>query len=456
MNLLEKLTGISSELATLNTEIILLGGACVILIIGLLNVPSWFVRAVFVTSLVLAFNFMTPGPDLIFANFLVNNPLTFPVTKILLMGTALIVVFPRIEFTSSFYFLILIVLVGALFLLKVRHLLMIYLAFELVSYGCYLLSNYTFSKRSHEAAIKYLLYGGVSSAIMLFGISLIYGSTGSLILNVPGPSSLQTIGIVMLLAGLFFKISMVPFHSWVPNVYQELPADALAFLSTIPKLAGLVLLSNVVEWFNWGDGLVLACGVITIGLGTIGAINQSNLRRMMAYGSIAFTGYLIPLLVIDSDPRYFLFFALIYSLMNVGLFFGLSILEKEGIREINQVNGQAKGNLFVMIPFLIILISFIGLPPTAGFLAKWFVFINLWVEYQGSQQVLIIVYLIVAILATVVSLYFYLLIPFRALFYPSDFVAIMSDKAGITILFCFSIFLFLSFFYPELISMILG
>jgi NADH-quinone oxidoreductase subunit N len=281
--------------------------------------------------------------------------------------------------------------------------------------------------RSSEAALKYLLYGAVSSGLMLFGISLIYGLTGSTnlyIINslIQGPHvNLFTLSlaVILIFVGIGYKISSAPFHFWTPDVYEGAPITITAFLSVASKAAGFALLIRFIkitfvsftndngEWtlinvFDWQSVLV-AISVLTMTLGNFSALWQNNLKRMLAYSSIAHAGYLLLGIVVLTNQGLLavLIYLIVYMLMNLGAFLVVMLVaNKTNSEEIDVYNGIGYTSPLLGVSFAIFLISLTGLPPTAGFIGKLYLFAAL----VDAKMITVAV---IALLNSVVSLYYY-------------------------------------------------
>jgi NADH-quinone oxidoreductase subunit N len=315
------------------------------------------------------------------------------------------------------------------FLVSANDLILIYLSIELLSLSSYVLAGFVkTSIRNSEASLKYVIYGSTSSGIMLFGISILYGITGSTNLfeinsvlgfsNVPQITFL--ISTLMIFTGIGFKISIVPFHFWTPDVYEGAPLPITAFLSVASKAAGFAVLIRFIEitfaeslsksgywqlipYVNWQNLLVLF-SIITMTFGNFAALWQDNLKRLLAYSSIAHAGYLMLGVAVLSDQGLaaVLIYFSIYLFMNLGAFFIVMLIANK----INSENIDDYRGLGYSIPFLstslaIFLVSLTGLPPTAGFIGKLYIFFAL-------VDAKMIVVAIIALLNTVVSLYYYI------------------------------------------------
>ncbi|WP_420315697.1 NADH-quinone oxidoreductase subunit N [Ekhidna sp.] len=463
MSLNDQLTHIINDLQGVWTESTLIIGAILILILGLIKENKWLLKGSYIA--VFAFSFYLNIENSLSGEIL-ESSLTISKPSILfgslfLVMTFLIIIFQRsIKHLAEFYFFIIALLVGSMFMMKANSLLIIYLGIELASLSSYILTNFSFKKIGFEAGIKYLLFGAISSAMMLFGLGLIYGTTGTFSLSEWDVQTfellLPQVGFVLLLVGVFFKISLAPSHIWVPATYQAAPADAAAIMSIVPKLSGLLLLMRLFESGIFADGhwifkLVLSLGMLTIILGTLGALRQQNARRMISFGAIAHSGFLLPFALISDVVDSFWYYSVVYAIMNLGVFFILDSYEKQGIYRIDEY-GKTSKLIWPGIALTIILVSLVGIPPMAGFTAKFVLFTSLWENYTISTHSYFLGYLVVAVLATVGSLFFYLQIPKQIFLSKSLDIHSINFKNSTKILATlFCIVLLLLFFAPQLV-----
>ena len=464
----DQLQDILQDLDLLGFEVSLIAGSLLILIAGLITRRLLVIQFIFVGVLLTGIFLLDLRPLRAsgFGDVLVFDALGDLFKLVFGVSAVWIVFFPTVKGRSSeFYFLILSVLVGSVFMLSANHLLVIFLAVELTSFASYILTNFNFRKQSFEAGMKYLLFGGVSAAIALYGMSFIYGYTGTLLLSdmdfsVLNTAPLLTFGLFAFIGGLLFKVSLVPFHIWVPTAYEEAPAEAVAVLSTIPKIGAFVLLHRIFTTVDLmaADWLLVAVqclGMITIVLGTLGAIRQTNARRMIAYGAIAHSGFLlIPLLIPGSlGVSAFVWYSIIYTLMNWSVFYLLSIFEVQGIREVWQFRGLGKQQVYLGALIVVIMIALTGLPPTAGFTAKFYVFSAMWTWYQEAGDPLMMAYFATAVLSVVLSLFFYLKIPYWYFLKDGENSSVFScDISNYLLATIFTGLVLWFFFSPELLN----
>ena len=316
------------------------------------------------------------------------------------------------------------------FMASSSNLLTAYLSLELVSLTSYVLTGFLpHNRRSSEAALKYLIYGGVASGTMIYGMSWIFGMTGSLdyaaIHQVLAQGQVNKVALYMalvfIMAGFGYKIVFVPFHMWSPDVYQGAPTPFTAFLSVASNAAGIAIMirfffpavSSMVPAGDWAvvsgvewPHVVLFVSMITMTLGNLCALNQKNLKRMLAYSGIAHAGYmLMGLAVLNNDGlKAILFYVVVYLIMNLGAFLVVVMIANvTGNEEIETYRGLAwRGAVIPATCLAVFLFSLTGLPPFAGFIGKFFLFAA--VLKQGGAFVLLAV---VAIINSVISLYYY-------------------------------------------------
>ncbi len=465
MNLLGQLSEILTNLSSVKVESSLILGAILLLLVGLVNKSGGLIKSVYGLTLALAFYLNWEGFSIgnILSNSLTTTPIAQSFTSILLLSALLILIYTRSnDHATEFYFFILSILVGSIFIMKANSFLVAYLSIELTSFSAYILTNFSFKKSGFEAGIKYLLFGAVSTAIMLFGFGLIYGSTGTFFfsdLSTLSGDLLTNIGLVFVVFGILFKASIIPFHIWVPSAYQSAPNDAVAILSIVPKLGAFVLLYRLVSESGPVREMIstmcLILGMLTIVFGTLSALRQTNARRMISFGAIAHSGFVLPLAIMNSATAYqaFWWYAVVYSIMNLAVFRLLEEYEKNEIFNIKNYGGIGASQWLLNGGMTIILISLIGLPPLSGFTAKFFLFGSLLESYSSTDETLYMTYLVVAVFATVISLFFYLKIPYQMFLVNPEtsrtFQPSISSKIIATL---FSIILLLLFFVPQILT----
>ncbi len=460
MDLNSTLEGILSDLGIFSAEILLIAGSVVFLMLGLV-IRSVLIKKLYLGILLLtSLLAMSSDFGLYFNGFVIIDGLSIFLRYLFIAVFLTILIFRRKDHFNEFYFLGFGVLIGSMFMVSTLNLLLIYLAIELTSYSSYLLTALNLSKRSSEASIKYLLFGGVTSAIMLFGISLIYGASGQLLLSeIPG-SVMGLAGMLMFLAGALFKSSIIPFHLWVPSTYQEAPTDAVALFAVVPKLAGFGLIWHVLPMLpmELNDHIVnflILLSLLTVLWGTLVALLQKNVKRMVSYGAIAHSGFLLPLVCLGNPEadRSFIFYAVIYAIMTIAVFYFIHSLEQKLQKSLyfDDLSGLGKSLGHAGFGITVIMVSLVGLPPTAGFMAKLVLFSNIWEFYEANGSMIFIIFFVLGILSTVLSLFFYIRIPYF-LFLRDSNTDLKFDHLTLVVTTFFAIALLTLFIRPDLID----
>ena len=330
-------------------------------------------------------------------------------------------------FRAEYYLMIVAVVLGAHLLVMSTSLVMTFISLEMISLSSYVLVGFSFTQKGAEGSLKYFLFGAVASAIMLYGFSLLYGLTGTLEFGrdsglfetlAARPRPMVLMAGLLSLAGFLFKVAGVPMHPWAPDVYEAAPMPVVAFLSTVPKLAGVAVLAKFVASMPGWEWPLVVCSVafLSLAAGNFPALLQNNAKRMMAYSSIAQSGFLLTG-VATFHPQgltMLAFYAAVYVLMNFLVFLYLQYFESYEIDSIPRFAGIGKNFLWPSVFSLVGLIALTGLPPTAGFTAKLFIFSSVWDAYTLTNRPYLLILLIFGLLNTVVSLFFYLKIPYYA------------------------------------------
>lgn len=319
---------------------------------------------------------------------------------------------------GEYYALLLLALSGVLIMVASKDLLVIILGLEVLSISSYVLAGMRRNdEKSSEAAVKYFLLGSFATAFLIYGLALLYGASHST--NI-GPivsyfqsradlSLMALIGLGLIIVGFGFKIAIVPFHMWTPDVYQGAPTPITAFFSVAPKAAGFAILLRIffAYWQTAVDTrtifwLLWALSVLTMVVGNLVALRQTNVKRILAYSSIAHAGYLL-VAILAQDNSSLVFYLTVYMFMNIGAFAAVTALSKKEHEylELEDYAGVGFKYPWIGATFAIFLISLAGFPPTAGFLAKFYVFSS--AVRQGLVPLVII-----AVLASLVSVFYYL------------------------------------------------
>jgi NADH-quinone oxidoreductase subunit N len=314
---------------------------------------------------------------------------------------------------GEFYALLLLSVTGMMLMASSSELITIYISLELTSIPLYIMAGLLRNNdRSAEAAVKYVLLGAMSSAILLYGFALLYGLTGTTDLHgiaqatltrgFAGGNILLLMAVIFVLAGFGFKISAVPFHTWAPDIYEGAPTPATGFFSVGSKAAGFAALMRVLIDGNLGPSngqtivmLLAVIAILTMTLGNVVAIVQSNVKRMMAYSSIGQAGYILVGFAASvgtnssAGTGSALFFLFVYVLTNLGAFAGIVALGHAlGTENIRDFNGLRSRNAWLAVGTSICLLSLAGVPPMAGFFAKFYLFFAAW--QQGLTWLVVI------------------------------------------------------------------
>ena len=397
-------------------------------LVGLIIPMGFAISQVFLVGPLVA-NHTLPGIHAFFGMFTVDQYAMFFDIIFLMIAAVIILssysyVGKYVKADGEFYTLMLFSVTGMMFLASTTELLTIYISFELTSFPLYVMAGLLRTgERSAEAAVKFVLLGAMSSAILLYGFALLYGLTGTTDLTgiatsikdgVQNGNVLVLIASVLILAGFGFKISAVPFHMWAPDIYEGAPTPATAFFSVGSKAAGFAAMLRVFITGGLGQvnltsltTIVSIIAVLSMTLGNFVAAVQTNVKRMMAYSSIAQAGYIImgfaaSLSGQNSDASSaVLFFILVYVITNLGAFAGIiALANATGGEKIEDFRGLAKRAPLLSAGTALCLLSLGGIPPTAGFVSKLFIFTAVW--GQGLYWLVVI-----ALINTVVSLVYY-------------------------------------------------
>jgi len=354
---------------------------------------------------------------------------------------------------GDLYMLVPAVLLGLNLMAMSNSLLMIYISIEMVSIASYLMVGYVSGEsRQAEAAMKYALFGSVCSAVMLYGISLLYAFTGSIVITDPAflshlsivSSPAVALAIILTLAGIGFKLSFVPLHFWSPDVYEGAPVPVTAFLSTAPKIAGFALLIKFLgpfyssatthqQLFDFETCLSVVA-IATMITGNFAALWQNNVKRMLAYSSIGHTGFAMMAVIAFSGTgiNALLFYFTAYTLMNMVAFMLAGRIEElTGATTSSGYKGLGKFMKTEMACFVIVLVSLTGLPPTAGFIGKFLVFSAAFEKYSATGSIWILALLITGAITTVVSLFYYFKIPLNVYLRNNEHSTVLSYKVNL-------------------------
>lgn len=360
-----------------------------------------------------------------FSNMFVDDPMADILKVIIYISVFAVLVYSRSYiqlrglYRGDFFVLVLFATLGMMIMTSASHFLTLYLGVELMSLALYaMVALQRDSSVSTEAAMKYFVLGALSSGMLLYGMSMIYGATGSLQLNQIAAAiqvgaaneTVLTFGLVFIIAGLGFKLGVVPFHMWIPDVYHGAPTAVTLFIAAAPKVAAFAFVMRLLAVgledlaSSWQDMLALMA-LLSMAIGNITAIAQSNLKRMLAYSTISHMGFLLLGILAANDNGYAsaMFYIVVYVLMGLGSFGMILLLsrlgfEAENLDDLKGLNQRSPWHAFVM---LLLMISLAGLPPTVGFYAKLSVL-------QAAAGAGYLWLAIAAVLLSVVGAFYYL------------------------------------------------
>lgn len=414
-------------------EIFLTISACIILMLGVflkknhLKSINVIVGCVIAASIYLLYYNVPENEILAFDSLFKSNLFIVKLKMIVLCSSLLyFIIYKGQKFLENsalsnyeFPVLMLFAIIGMLLMLSANNFLSFYISLELQSLSLYVMAAFERdNNKASEAGLKYFVIGAFASGLLLFGISLIYGFTGNLdfdslkvLLNSNSSNEVAiavTIGIILVLVGLFFKVSAVPFHMWTPDVYQGSPTIVTTFFATIVKIASIGFLVSITSqvFAGWKIGLqpvLLLVTSLSLIIGAIGALKQENLKRLLAYSSIGHVGFMmlaISTFKLDSSVISYL---IIYTSMTLPVFAIIMGIKNNGesIQNIKDLSGLSRSNPILAFMLAVFIFSLAGIPPFAGFFAKFYVF-------QSAIRDGLYITVTLAIVATVISAYYYL------------------------------------------------
>jgi NADH-quinone oxidoreductase subunit N len=336
--------------------------------------------------------------------------------KIVTLLAAFLVLVISSNYLKTLKILILSSVLGMMIMISSNDLIVFYMGLELQSLALYVLATFNRDQlKSSEAGLKYFVLSALSSGLLLYGCSLIYGFTGSTNFNIIANQLNSneyaiTFGIVFILVGLAFKISAVPFHMWAPDVYEGSPTSVTLFFTMVPKIAALTVFIRFlyVPFLNLIDQwqmILIFLSIASMLFGAIAAIGQTNLKRLIAYSSIGHVGYTLAGVATGSNDgiQSSVIYITIYIIMNLGLFSCLLMMKRNNkyFEDIEDLSGLSKNHPLMSLSLLVILFSLAGIPPLAGFFAKFYIFKSV---LEQSMYFLAIV----GLLSTVVAAFYYL------------------------------------------------
>ena len=422
---------ILTDLLPVLPEVFVLSMTCAILLLDLFladdlrYVTFGLTLATLVGAAIITLATFNTMPVLAFSNLVVDDTLSDLLKLMLYLAVAVVLIYSRSYiktrdlYRGEFFVLVLFALLGMMVMVSASHFLTLYLGLELLSLSLYaLVALQRDSRNATEAAMKYFVLGALASGMLLYGMSMIYGATGNLELakvaaTIPSLDHLDTVlvfGLVFVVAGLAFKLGVAPFHMWVPDVYHGAPTAITLFIGSAPKIAAFafvmrLLVDGLGELVaDWQPMLVLMA-MLSMAIGNIAAIAQTNMKRMLAYSTISHMGFLLLGFLAGSANGYSsaMFYVLVYVLMSLGGFGMILLLSRAGFEadQLEDFKGLNRRSPWYAFMMLLVMVSMAGIPPTVGFFAKLSVL-------QAALQAGYLWLVVFAVLMSVIGAFYYL------------------------------------------------
>jgi NADH-quinone oxidoreductase subunit N len=368
-----------------------------------------------------------PQPRLTFHNMFIDDPMADTLKVVSYLALSAMLVFSRDYliarglFKGELFVLLLFALLGAMVMISARHFLTLYLGLELLTLSSYaLVALQRDSAAATEAAMKYFVLGALASGLLLYGMSMLYGATGSLDIAAVsdairqgvagGNKTVLVFGLVFVVAGLAFKLGVVPFHMWIPDVYHGAPTAIALFVGSAPKIAAFAFIMRllvgglqplVADW----QGMLIILAVLSMAIGNITAIAQSNIKRMLAYSTISHMGFLLLGVLAGNENGYSaaMFYVVAYVLMSLGAFGVVMLLSREGFEadNLDDLKGLNRRNAWYAGMMLLLMVSMAGIPFSVGFFAKLAVF-------RAALAAGFVWLVVVAVLLSLIGAFYYL------------------------------------------------
>jgi NADH-quinone oxidoreductase subunit N len=454
------MTFVQLNLALALPELLLLIGIFVVMIYDLFSkrkersgpLLGLTLAVLMVSLLALLPQFILPAPQYGFSNMFVADQMAAVLKVFMLVSVAVLMVYSRDYmvkrnlFSGEFVLLMLFATLGMMVMVSANHFVLLYLGLEILALSTYaMVALNRDSATSTEAAMKYFILGALASGLLLYGMSMVYGGTGSLDVAVIAKTiefsrandPLVTFGVVFVVAGLAFKLGAVPFHMWVPDVYQGAPTPMTMFIGTASKIAAFGFLIRILAdalagaSADW-QGMLVVLAVASLAVGNIIAIAQTNLKRMLAYSTISHMGFLLLGILAGTNNGYAasMFYIVTYALTTLGAFGIIMLLSREGFEaeELEDFKGLNQRSPWVAFLMLVMMFSMAGIPPFVGFFAK----LSVLEAVLQAGYTWLVVY---AVMMSVIGAYYYLRIV-KLMYFdaPVDASPIVAGQAMRTVL----------------------
>lgn len=425
------MNSLTNDLMHIVPQIFVLGMASLILIVDLFvrqeqrNITYWLTQMTLIVAAILTIVLQSGSPVQVFHNMVVDDPLTAVLDLLIYASVFVVLVYSRPYlqvrdlFRGEFFVLVLFSMLGMMIMVAANHFLSLYLGLELMTLSTYaLVALNRDSAVSTEAAMKYFILGALSSGLLLYGMSMLYGATGSLEISQvadiihSGTANhlVLAFGLVFVVAGIAFKLAAVPFHMWVPDVYEGSPTAVTLFIGTAPELAAFgfvarLLLEGLQGLVHDWQGMLIILSVLSLILGNVTAIAQTNIKRMLAYSTISHMGFALLGFLSGTLAGYSsaMLYILIYVMMSLGSFGMVLVLSRAGFEadKIDDFKGLNQKSPWMAFMMLLLMFAMAGVPPTVGFYAKLAVF-------QAALGAGLTWLVVVAVLMSVVGAFYYL------------------------------------------------
>jgi len=412
-------------------EIFLLALVCTVLVVDVYlkddrrNVTYILSQVGLIITLLLIGQQTSESRDLAFNGLFVSDALSSVLKYAVVIIVALVFVYSRNYlkdrdiFKGEFYVLGLFGLLGMMVMISANHFLSIYLGLELLSLSLYAMVAFDRDNpNAAEAAMKYFILGAIASGMLLYGMSMVYGMTGSLnivevamsIEQMKDSNIVLIFGLVFMVIGLAFKMGAVPFHMWLPDVYHGSPSTVTSYIASAPKIAGFAMIIRILAEAMGGmqadwQGMLVIMAVLSMVLGNVVAIAQTNLKRMLAYSTISHVGFIMLGLLAGNQEGYAaaMFYTIVYALMSLGSFGVIMLLARKGFEadELNDLKGLNQRSPWFAFIMLVLIFSMAGVPPTVGFWAKLAVL-------KAVVNIDMLWLALVAVFFSIVGVYYYL------------------------------------------------
>ncbi|RME33626.1 MAG: NADH-quinone oxidoreductase subunit NuoN [Gammaproteobacteria bacterium] len=361
------------------------------------RISMWLSQLGLIAALLAVAAQIGAGGGVWFDGLFVNDPLSIVLKLTILLLSLMVLVYSRAYLSArgilrgEYLALLLFAVQGTMIMASAHHLLSIYLGLELLSLSLYaMVAMQRDSKAASEAAAKYFVLGAIASGMLLYGMSIIYGVTGTLAVDrIAGvlaggevPLVLSLFGTVFMVAGVAFKLGAAPFHMWLPDVYHGAPTAVTLFLGTVPKLAAYAMAVRILADALGGlaqdwNAVIVVLALLSVAVGNVIAIAQSNIKRMLAYSAISHIGYLLLGVAAGNSAGFAgaLFYMIVYALMSAGAFGMVVLMGADGTERdaLDDFRGLSARSPYYALLMLVLMFSMAGVPPFAGFWAKWFV-----------------------------------------------------------------------------------